>query len=563
MWRYWLFGAALCACNLPEDPYGLFGPPTPESLGRTARPPTALSGGTLALADPFLVVADTDRDRIVLVHTLRKVVTDEIPNVSEPGRILVADDGQVHVALRGSGELLSFRPREPEKAMKTKVCGAPRGLAEVDEKVWVACASGALHVVDPQTGHSTLLATPASDLRDLVVFRDRVFASRFQSAEVLELDRHGRIVQVIRPLAPTDAQAAVAWRLVVTGDRRLALLHQIAHPRRPAAAPVYYSPVGPCGSMVTSALTVFDPDAATAPQVMQLDQTPLALDVVVDSDGQAALAAAGVRGASSARLMATEDPSDCKAPDAAGVGADARYVAVARFGKHLAFQSLDPPRIDGRSDDGEAWSVALPGPASDDRGHALFHDATAAGLACASCHPEGGDDGVVWLLDGPRRTQYLAGGLDAPFHWKGDLVDIKALLSDVLTRRMFGPTLDDPAMQAFGRWLDALPQPLPDAPADLEAVARGEALFHGAAACGTCHVGGGGVDGLAHDVGTGEALQTPSLRNLAARTSLMHTGCAATLAERFDPACGGDRHGNTADLSPTGRADLIAYLNTL
>jgi hypothetical protein len=43
----------------------------------------------------------------------------------------------------------------------------------------------------------------------------------------------------------------------------------------------------------------------------------------------------------------------------------------------------------------------------------------------------------------------------------------------------------------------------------------------------------------------------------------MHDGCATTLAERFDPACGGDRHGETADLSESERADLIAYLESL
>src|SRR5262249_26625612 len=60
-----------------------------------------------------------------------------------------------------------------------------------------------------------------------------------------------------------------------------------------------------------------------------------------------------------------------------------------------------------------------------DTGHGIFHANSGAGLACASCHPEGGDDGRVWrfrLKDGtavPRRTQNLRGGIlaTAPFHW--------------------------------------------------------------------------------------------------------------------------------------------------
>ena len=30
-----------------------------------------------------------------------------------------------------------------------------------------------------------------------------------------------------------------------------------------------------------------------------------------------------------------------------------------------------------------------------------------------------------------------------------------------------------------------------------------------------------------------------------------HTGCAATLHDRFDPQCGGDKHGKTAQLAPS------------
>jgi hypothetical protein len=43
----------------------------------------------------------------------------------------------------------------------------------------------------------------------------------------------------------------------------------------------------------------------------------------------------------------------------------------------------------------------------------------------------------------------------------------------------------------------------------------------------------------------------------------MHTGCAATLAGRFDPSCGGNAHGNTSQLSPDQVSDLIAFLETL
>ena len=39
-----------------------------------------------------------------------------------------------------------------------------------------------------------------------------------------------------------------------------------------------------------------------------------------------------------------------------------------------------------------------------DTGQALFHGNTGSFDACASCHPEGGDDGRTWDFDriGPR-----------------------------------------------------------------------------------------------------------------------------------------------------------------
>jgi len=58
-----------------------------------------------------------------------------------------------------------------------------------------------------------------------------------------------------------------------------------------------------------------------------------------------------------------------------------------------------------------------------DTGHAVFHANAGAGIACASCHLEGGDDGRVWTFDssGERRTQSLRGGIlgTEPFHWDG------------------------------------------------------------------------------------------------------------------------------------------------
>ena len=48
-----------------------------------------------------------------------------------------------------------------------------------------------------------------------------------------------------------------------------------------------------------------------------------------------------------------------------------------------------------------------------DIGHEIFHSNTGNGIACASCHMEGQEDGRTWNFDteGPRRTMNVAGGI--------------------------------------------------------------------------------------------------------------------------------------------------------
>jgi cytochrome c peroxidase len=82
-----------------------------------------------------------------------------------------------------------------------------------------------------------------------------------------------------------------------------------------------------------------------------------------------------------------------------------------------------------------------------------------------------------------------------------------------------------------------------------------------AAGCPACHVPPGYTSATSQDIWTGGSFQVPSLIGVSARLPVMHDGCAATLEDRFDPACGGDAHGPA--LSPADQADLIAFLETL
>jgi hypothetical protein len=204
-----------------------------------------------------------------------------------------------------------------------------------------------------------------------------------------------------------------------------------------------------------------------------------------------------------------------------------------------------------------------------DTGHDLFHANAGSGIACASCHAEGTEDGRSWTFacEGTRRTQSLQVGLAGtePFHWGGDEKDFPTLVQDVFSGRMSGPTLDMNQIGATLHWIDAQPRRTRSKPTDPAAVARGATVFaDGKQSCASCHNGPSLTNNMTVDVGTGGKFQVPSLVGIGTRGPFMHNGCAKTLHDRFTPACGGgDKHGITSKMSPGQVDDLIAFLNTL
>jgi mono/diheme cytochrome c family protein len=210
--------------------------------------------------------------------------------------------------------------------------------------------------------------------------------------------------------------------------------------------------------------------------------------------------------------------------------------------------------------------VNLNQPSRNDSGHAMFHATTGAGVACASCHPEAGDDGHAWMIGGYglRRTQSLRGGIlaTAPFQWSGDMPDFEAVVSEIFVKRMNSPVPDSERVDLLAQWIDEQPA-LRATPPDPEAVARGKRLFESEdLACTHCHTGDRFTNNQNDFVGTEAVVQVPSLAGVSFRAPLMHSGCAKTLAERA--MCdGGEMHGHTEQLSSEEYDDLNAYLESL
>ena len=261
----------------------------------------------------------------------------------------------------------------------------------------------------------------------------------------------------------------------------------------------------------------------------------------------------------------------CEFPrDALEIPGQATAVAYTSAGT-LVVQSREPALLTIVAKSGfGARLVELGGDSVRDTGHEIFHRDSGGGIACASCHGEGAEDGHVWNFTefGPRRTQALHVGLagTAPFHWAGDERDLDMLMDDVFVGRMGGVHQSAERVASLSRFLFALEPPPPGREAGDPAALRGKALFHSpAVGCGSCHSGSKFSDNKSYDVGTsdGELLQVPSLRGIGYRAPFIHTGCAATLRDRFDPRCGGRKHGNVAKLEEAELDDLVAYLQTL
>ena len=604
---------------------GLLFPPNPGAMVSLASAPPAISGGTLrVLADGLTAVAaDPDRDRVYVVDLGTRTLSTTVPLSAgdEPGRVIEDAAGLVHVALRRGGAIATFDPRQPQPTVsRTKVCTSPRGLAyQADaDLVHVACADGELVSVSATTRQTVRTLQLERDLRDVVVDGSRLRVSRFRSAELLTVEADGTLSPKISlpafsaPSARSGAMftAGAAWQMVAMSGGGVAMLHQrgVVEPIRPTTGG--YGNFNPCGSIVHAAVSAVAPDGTvkTGPALPGL---VLAVDMAYSPDGSK-VAFISLGNATNTTMGSTQPPQltrlfvtdasvatdetigckpdgthgPCLAPSTTlldtsngtttamnGCPADPKVygqpIAVTFAGDGgVVVQSREPAMLalaDGTS-------ITLSTESRNDTGQLLFHANAGGFVACASCHVEGDDDGRVWSFGdctsvSPRRTQSLQTGLRGtePFHWNGDEANFGQLMNDVFVTRMSGPKLTDVMTDALVSWVDAQPRPLRRAPADAAAVQRGAALFNDTqnVGCVTCHAGARFSNNASMDVGTGRAFQVPSLLGIGTRGPFMHDGCAATLRDRFNPACGGANHGVTASLSSGQIDDLIAFLQSL
>ncbi len=193
------------------------------------------------------------------------------------------------------------------------------------------------------------------------------------------------------------------------------------------------------------------------------------------------------------------------------------------------------------------------------------------GRACASCHPDGRDDGLVWATpNGPRRSILLAGRLadTAPYSWEGNEADLRRHLVKTFDRLHGAGGLRSVELDALLTYVRSLPPP-PRAvtPDDVE-LRRGAQLFVSAeVGCSHCHSGPAFTDGALHDIDSHAEVDrerkfnTPSLRFVGAKGPWFHDGRYKTLRELLVKEDG--KMGHTHGLSPADLDALEAYVRSL
>ena len=513
-----------------------------------------------------LAVAVYDDDRVVLLDADSGTITRRIDLFDEPyGIVSSADGSRLFVTLDFPGQVVEIDPAAGSIVRTIEAGDFARGIAIVPDQ-------------------------------------SRLLVTQYYTGEVLAIDL-------------ASGQIADRWPGISNDN----LARQIAvHPKRAKA----YLPH--IRSRVTAVhgegsifpyVSVVDTAAGEGTRRRRIPMDAFLANVVTANPWEAAISADGRQ--FYVVFAGTDDMFACDVVDddyreiayrrLIRVGKNPRAVRIASDGQTLyVYNALDFTVVsyDTKSLSPKATITVTENPLGEEklRGKILFYSAQQPmvgrrWISCASCHPDGQQDGRTWHNpEGLRNTQWLAGmAWTHPIHWSADRDEVQD----------FEHTIRGPLMQGRGLIRGTvqkeLGEPNKGLSADLDAVAaysnshrwplspyakqglsdaakRGKAIFFSSeTSCATCHSGPVFADSSVssrpmHDVGTGgddpgEKLgpryDTPSLLGVYRTAPYLHHGQAATLAEVLTTRNRGDRHGKTSHLSAAQIDDLVEFLKSL
>jgi mono/diheme cytochrome c family protein len=602
-----------------------------------------LADRTLAFvadADDGAVVTVDLAARAVLATTLIGARPSAVL-VTPTGRVVAlgADDAQMHVLGMASVDrpLLSERvvavPEEPVSAAIV-----PNGDAILVASRWghalsvVALTDQAPVIIDLPRDPAAVVAS-ADGRRAFVLHavgsRASVVDLESRSVRTVSLDRRVPVapdwfestwlkkaiqVQALTPIAELDGDLGPVRpprkpRRPAPPEPEIAMSHAdqgFAIARKPGGgiiAPVVVVNTGDAAqssgygatSATTPAIATFDENGETTPRIQGLPGSHCLLPRGMAIDPSTKKMVVACLGINEVTFSSTDDflPHLAYPPTQVPGGAVAvaidegsdRAVVWSAFDRVVSVLAIhDEPKIVAKV----TLPRTTPAPSIEVlRGRILFNAAfdirvSSDGRGCASCHPDGRDDGLSWSSPGGRRqtpmlVERLAG--TAPYGWNGAAVDLSHHVAST-TARLGGLGLgerDVADLQAYIATLHGPSAPLADADAGEETrsggvdeaqVVRGEALFHSDdTGCAGCHAGAALTDGDTHDVQSlarGDlrlAFDTPSLHLVAHSAPYFHDGRYQTLSDVLSGSDG--KMGHTSQLSPDDREALEAYLQRL
>ncbi|HEY4122226.1 MAG TPA: cytochrome C peroxidase, partial [Byssovorax sp.] len=594
----------------------------PKPLGSSAR------GGAVALARlgaaTIAYAADEDQRAIHAFDVERAVELAVTPLPGAPHELVVLADGRVAATLRDTNRVVILEPqadasRPLELRCEAAVAVEPVGVAATaaGDRVVVTSAFGRKLTVFDSSDLSTVAAIDLPrDPRAVLLSPDgaRAFVSHAVGGalSVVDLapDRAAPrrvnlgVGSVARPRKGVQGFALAS--IVVGGAARVFAPYVSVDPGPPEMATAGYGggafEVGPPAEVPVAA-AVDEATEAPLSHVLSLSTdrrtgecllpraattrgdalyvTCLGSDELLELDARATDPFTAVR----RRFDVPAGPTGVAIDDEHG-----RAVVWSQFRRQLSridllsndavadVRAARRARVDGRVVIAAFERDDLPPELSGAiaRGRELFHRTddrrvSKDGRACASCHPDGREDGITWSTpDGARQTPMLAGRLagTAPYGWMGKHATLHEHLEQTM-KRLGGTGFEKPADQAdlaaLVAYLGAMKPPSrPGAAADASRAslaAEGHALFDDATqGCATCHADGG-TDHATHDVGTSARIDTPSLAFVAGTAPYFHDGRYATLMELLDAH--DDRMGRTMHLGAAQKLALAAYLETL
>jgi YVTN family beta-propeller protein len=622
------------------------GPSTMTPMPTPVKQPVggARGSGTIAVSPDGrrLWVVDTDNALVAVVDTEGPTLVRKVPVGRTPGRVVVGVSGKAFVASR-AGDVVTVVPADPSQpTVLWPVAPEPMDLVlSSDERtLFVVSALSRTH---SGTGAVTALELPSGTRRwrtevgvepraaTLLGQGARLLVGHGRTGDLWELDaatgavlvRHavvpespGFVARSLTQVASTPAHdrafAAITWA------RTTPLVSSTAT----SIPPNYSGGRGPCGGGAATAglvtLNALTSQARVLPLVLANGCTPrddYPQPVMPQGQGPSAMVVDGTGRwlvttyRESAQVAITRAASGARVefndtrPGVDGLGVVTRGEGPGQSLEVWTYSQFDHTLqrqigsgTSGLLRQGELKLADDTLPASVVAGRRLFFDArspasTGSGMSCATCHPDGREDGHVWAFpEGPRRTPSLSGRslvTTGPWHWGGEVSTMGSLMRQTIVTRMGGTGLASFDVDRLLLFLESLPpsRPVGD-PTSLLAM-TGRLAFE-KAGCEGCHSGatlsGSGI----HDVGTllpgdrdldrtdavspdcatapdGGAcgFNVPSLRGLSRSAPYLHGGQVPTLEALLATLDSTSRHGSLEALTAEERQALLVYLRSL